>query len=162
MLDWLVSINFVSFLHLSLATFVPSWRDNTNMSKLGCSCPSIASSTRFPRSFITLIHLFRLVLTQQICLRSSSEHSRFVYHLQSQTSSYYSNRHRHLSPSSSQSSPSTSDDERDMSDDDREYDSDNSYYSSAIRSTRSTRSQARWTGRRRMRFAPPFAGLPET
>ncbi|KAF8827520.1 hypothetical protein HHX47_DHR4000247 [Lentinula edodes] len=72
-----------------------------------------------------------------------AQHSRFVYHLQSQTSSYYSNRHRHLSPSSSQSSPSTSDDERDMSDDDREYDSDNSYYSSAIRSTRSTRSQAR-------------------
>ncbi|KAJ3919626.1 hypothetical protein F5877DRAFT_77909 [Lentinula edodes] len=67
----------------------------------------------------------------------------FVYHLQSQTSSYHSNRHRHLSPSSSQSSPSTSDNERDVSDDDREYDSDNSYYSSAIRSTRSTRSQAR-------------------
>ncbi|KAJ3866887.1 hypothetical protein EV359DRAFT_79141 [Lentinula novae-zelandiae] len=72
-----------------------------------------------------------------------AQHSRFVYHLQSQTSSYHSNRHRHLSPSSSQSSPSTSDDERDMSDDDREYDSDNSHYSSALRSTRSTRSQAR-------------------
>ncbi|KAJ3812787.1 histone deacetylase RPD3 [Lentinula aff. lateritia] len=47
-----------------------------------------------------------------------AQHSRFVYHLQSQTSSYYSNRHRHISPSSSQSSPSTSDDERGMSDDD--------------------------------------------
>ncbi|KAJ4472389.1 hypothetical protein C8R41DRAFT_592294 [Lentinula lateritia] len=72
-----------------------------------------------------------------------AQHSRFVYHLQSQTSSYHSNRHRHISPSSSQSSPSTSDDERDMSDDDREYDPDNSHYSSALRSTRSTRSQAR-------------------
>ncbi|KAJ4481992.1 histone deacetylase [Lentinula aciculospora] len=73
-----------------------------------------------------------------------AQHSRFIYHLQSQSSSSYPNRRRrHPSPSSSQSSPSTSDEERDLSEDDRDSDSDNSHYSSALRSTRSTRSQAR-------------------
>ncbi|KAJ3982903.1 histone deacetylase [Lentinula detonsa] len=72
-----------------------------------------------------------------------AQHSRYVYHLQSQ--SPYDRHHRRSSLSSSQSSPSTSDDERDFSEDDHDYDSDNSHYSTALRSTRSTRSQARNT-----------------
>ncbi|KAJ3969225.1 hypothetical protein EV361DRAFT_363829 [Lentinula raphanica] len=80
-----------------------------------------------------------------------AQHSRYVYHLQTHSSSYNRHHHRHPSPSSSQSSPSTSDDDRDGSEDENEhdYDSDNSHnsrnsnYSSALRSTRSTRSQAR-------------------